>query len=280
MCGRVAQATLERVRASARAGGVACEDYVASPNAAPGARVPVARRAARARVDDDDDDATTTTTRARCVVDGARWGVRVNPRREASNREAPPRWDEMAYNARSEGLGEGRFAALARDAASRCVVYVDGFFEWRVEGPRGKTIRQPYLVRRSDGRAMALAGLIERRAGNDAETAIVTMDSSKGELAWLHDRQPLVLVDDDDFEAWMRDGTWATLAEQRKGRDPKMKGVLKWHPVTTRMNSASYQNEDAVLPAKRECEKNAGNVAALFASAAKETKPKRQKTEA
>ena len=83
---------------------------------------------------------------------------------------------------------------------------------------------------------MALAGLIERRAGNDAETAVVTMDSSKGELAWLHDRQPLVLVDDDDFEAWMRDETWATLAEQRKGRDPKMKGVLKWHPVTTRMN--------------------------------------------
>jgi hypothetical protein len=98
-------------------------------------------------------------------------------------------------------------------------------------------------------------------------------------LAWLHDRQPLVLVDDDDFEAWMRDETWATLAEQRKGRDPKMKGVLKWHPVTTRMNVASYQNEDAVKPAKRECEKNAGNIAALFASAGKDTKPKRQKTD-
>ena len=277
MCGRIAQATLERVRASARAGDVACERYVASPNASPGARVPVARRAEGAKGDDDDDDAKTT--RARCVVDDALWGVARDGRREASNREAPLRWDEMAYNARGEGLRGGRFAALARDAASRCVVYVDGFFEWRVEGPRGKTVRQPYLVRRSDGQAMALAGLIERRAGNDAETAVVTMDSSKGELAWLHDRQPLVLVDDDDFEAWMRDETWATLAEQRKGRDPKMKGVLKWHPVTTRMNVASYQNEDAVKPAKRECEKNAGNIAALFASAGKDTKPKRQKTD-
>ena len=60
MCGRIAQATLERVRASARAGDVACERYVASPNAAPGARVPVARRAEGAKGDDDDDDAKTT----------------------------------------------------------------------------------------------------------------------------------------------------------------------------------------------------------------------------
>ena len=158
MCGRIAQATLERVRASARAGDVACERYVASPNAAPGARVPVARRAeARER---GRRRRRRERRRARgCVVDDALWGVARDGRREASNREAPLRWDEMAYNARGEGLRGGRFAALARDAASRCVVYVDGFFEWRVEGPRGKTVRQPYLVRRSDGRGDGARGL-------------------------------------------------------------------------------------------------------------------------
>lgn len=35
---------------------------------------------------------------------------------------------------------------------------------------------------------MVFVGLIEWRAGNDAETAVVTMDSLKGELVWFYDR--------------------------------------------------------------------------------------------
>ena len=149
MCGRIAQATLERVRASARAGDVACERYVASPNAAPGARVPVARRAEGAKGDDDDDDAKTT--RARCVVDDALWGVARDGRREASNREAPPRWDEMAYNARGEGL---RRRAI-RGARARRGVAVRRVRRWilRVAG-RGTA--------REDGET-AVFGATERR---------------------------------------------------------------------------------------------------------------------
>lgn len=45
------------------------------------------------------------------------------------------------YNVWGEGLRGGRFAVFARDAASRCVVYVDGFFEWWVEGLCGKMVR-------------------------------------------------------------------------------------------------------------------------------------------
>ena len=50
----------------------------------------------------------------------------------------------------------------------RCLVIVDGFYEWQARGkitPAGasKGKKQPFYVRRRDGRPFALAGLWERR---------------------------------------------------------------------------------------------------------------------
>ena len=157
MCGRVAQATLERVRASARAGGVACERLRRVAERGAGrARARGATRGARASGDDDDDDDDDDDARAVRRRRRAAGASRANPRREASNREAPPRWDEMAYNARGEGL---RRRAI-RGARARRGVAVRRVRRWilRVAG-RGTA--------REDGETTVF-GATERRPGDGA----------------------------------------------------------------------------------------------------------------
>jgi putative SOS response-associated peptidase YedK len=94
-----------------------------------------------------------------------------------------------------------------RDAARqrRCLVVVDGFYEWKKEGKK----RYPFLVRRADGKPFALAGLWDKwkPKGSPKETprletcTVVTVDP-QAEIAPLHDRMPLIL-EKDDWEAWL-----------------------------------------------------------------------------
>lgn len=109
-----------------------------------------------------------------------------------------PSWSETPsagsrmFNARAETLRTNsafRYALRRR----RCLVPVDGFFEWRRAGRR----REPFLVRREDRTPFALAGLW---AGwHDPETGAVTRSFTivttrpSGPVAALHDRMPLVL---------------------------------------------------------------------------------------
>lgn len=75
----------------------------------------------------------------------------------------------------------------------RCLVAVDGFYEWRREGRR----RQPYLVRLRSHRPMGLAGLWERwrpREGQPLLTGLVITCPAAGRLAAIHDRMPVILA--------------------------------------------------------------------------------------
>ncbi len=82
----------------------------------------------------------------------------------------------------------------------RCLVVVDGFYEWQHEGRRAS---QPFYIRLADSTPFALAGLWERWIGTDGEIiescAIVTQPS-RPPVDAIHDRMPLVL----EREAWQR----------------------------------------------------------------------------
>ena len=84
----------------------------------------------------------------------------------------------------------------------RCLVPVDGFYEWKREG----TIRQPYRITRADGRPLALAGLWTgwRDPSTDTvrRTFTIVTSAPNEALAGVHDRMP-VIVPDDAWGRWL-----------------------------------------------------------------------------
>jgi putative SOS response-associated peptidase YedK len=118
-----------------------------------------------------------------------------------------PHWAENAkiasrtFNARAETVAT---APVFRDSfrRKRCLVPVDGFYEWRREG----TVRQPYRVFRSDGRPLVLAGLWAgwRDPATDEvrRTFTIVTTTPNATVAGLHDRMP-VIVPDDAWGRWL-----------------------------------------------------------------------------
>jgi len=95
-------------------------------------------------------------------------------------------------NARSETVaGSPAFRDALR--RRRCLVPVDGFFEWTRNGPA----RQPWFIRRLDRAPLALAGIWSTwRPRPDAEprrTFAILTTRANDTIAPLHDRMPVAL---------------------------------------------------------------------------------------
>ncbi|HEX3771409.1 MAG TPA: SOS response-associated peptidase [Polyangiaceae bacterium] len=91
----------------------------------------------------------------------------------------------------------------------RCLVAVDGFYEWKrsaVAGTaRGGKTSAPYLLRRPDHKPFALAGLWSRWVSGDGEVvescAILTQ-AARAPVDAIHDRMPVILAPA-DWDAWL-----------------------------------------------------------------------------
>jgi putative SOS response-associated peptidase YedK len=122
-------------------------------------------------------------------------------------------------------------------AFRRCIVAVDGFFEWRaIKGARAK---QPYAIAMKDGSPFGLAGLWENwRNSNTAEWertfAIITVPSNKL-VAQIHDRMPAIL-EPSGYERW--------LSLEPDPRDLLLSYPTMW-PISTRVNKP--ENDDPSL---------------------------------
>lgn len=81
-------------------------------------------------------------------------------------------------NSRSEIVAT---APMYRDtfAKQRCVVLVDGFYEWEQ--------KTPHWIHRADGRAFAIAAIW------NGETCSMLTTKAKGVVASLHDRMPVIV---------------------------------------------------------------------------------------
>ena len=103
-------------------------------------------------------------------------------------------------NARSETVATMPAFRDAFARGQRCIVPVDGFYEWQ-KLPGGR--KQPYAIVAADGLPLAMAGLWERwrnPAGDVHSFTIIT--TTPNELcAPIHDRMPVILPRD----AWR---TW------------------------------------------------------------------------
>jgi len=105
------------------------------------------------------------------------------------------------FNARAETLTT---SPVFREAfkRKRCLVPVDGFYEWKREG----SIRQPYRITRADGRPLALAGLWTGWRDPATETVrrtfTIVTSAPNAAMTEVHDRMP-VIVPEDAWDRWL-----------------------------------------------------------------------------
>lgn len=116
-------------------------------------------------------------------------------------------------NARGESVAD---KPAFRDAfrKRRCLIPLDGFYEWTSVGEGAKPRKQGHVIRRRDRALFALAGLWERWRGPKGaapldpplETATVVTTATNATLSFLHDRMPVVLAPA-DWDAWLDPAT-------------------------------------------------------------------------
>jgi len=155
--------------------------------------------------------------------------------------DAGPRYPLI--NARAETVLERpAYRDLVQDAAHRCLVVADGWYEWQKPEDPGLQ-RRPLHFSLSERRPFCFAGLWT--ASESASCTIVTCAAN--ELARpIHDRMPVVLADPADWEAWLDpalDGPAAAellapLASARLAVQPA-------HPV---VNSSDSEGPECLVP--------------------------------
>jgi putative SOS response-associated peptidase YedK len=156
------------------------------------------------------------------------------------SRDAKPR--HPMINARAETVATHR-AFADSFARRRCVVPVTGFFEWVTEDGR----RMPQHVTAADGDALLLGGIWDRWRGGHVVVdsfAIVTTDVHAN-LAFLHDRQPVLLAAA-DVARWLdHHGPHAALADLMAPRLPQ---DLLVTPVSSAVNNARNKDPACLRP--------------------------------
>ena len=179
-------------------------------------------------------------------------------------------------NARSDGLLTKRTFKTPLEKGRRCVILLEGFYEWQTSKD-GK--KQPYFIyfpaalsstvekvnKMSDEqmdtdvpegewtgkRLLTLAGLFDvYHSKEDTEgplysCSVITVDAHT-EFNWLHDRMPAVLNGEEEVKEWL---DFSNLP-LNKAFDKLIRPVegLQWHPVSTAVNNNKNKSDECVQP--------------------------------
>ncbi|KAJ1495578.1 hypothetical protein T484DRAFT_1875750, partial [Baffinella frigidus] len=123
------------------------------------------------------------------VVEPMRWGL-IPSYVKADTIQEAGKQGHMMINARSDNLLRVHKRLLD---ARRCVVVVDGFFEFKDD----KGTKHPWFIRRKEGAGpLIMAGLWDRwtaPSGEAVQSCTVITTESNNTLSWLHDRLPCIL---------------------------------------------------------------------------------------
>jgi putative SOS response-associated peptidase YedK len=175
------------------------------------------------------------------------------------------RWGLVPYWAKDPKIGNKLALARAETVTTtsafrevirkrRCLVAVDGFFEWHRSGHASA----PFFAHRADRRPFALAGVWDRWVATDGEViescALLTQPA-RAPLDAVHDRMPVVL----EPTLWSR---WLdpNLAEVDALLAEALAGAIELvvHPVSPHVNDPRHDDASCVtavelpVPAQRE----------------------------
>lgn len=152
-------------------------------------------------------------------------------------------------NARSESIfDKPSFRHLVPHR--RCLVPMDGFYEWRTvheTPPPPRAPKEPVYITRRDGRPIAAAGIWSSWRVDDSSpwlhTCCLVTTAANTTIAAVHDRMPVVL-EADDWGSWLDPANSDRLELETLMR-PADEDVLTYRSVSTRVNSV--RNNDSSL---------------------------------
>ncbi len=162
-----------------------------------------------------------------------------------------PSWskdDKMTYatfNARSEDfVGKSSFSESWKKG-QRCLVVVDGFYEWKKLDPKGKT-KQPYAIAMAAGGVMTMAGLwarwTNRQSGEEVMSCTIMTTAANTTMSAVHNRMP-VIVGERDWPSWL--GETATPSADLLGLlRPCPDEWLKMWPVSRDVGNVANNRPD------------------------------------
>ncbi|KAK7293207.1 hypothetical protein RJT34_16070 [Clitoria ternatea] len=206
--------------------------YTPSYNVSPGFNMPVIRR---------EDVSDSEGYVLHCM----KWGLIPSFTKKT---EKPDHY--RMFNARSESIDEkASFRRLL--PKSRCLVAVEGFYEWKKDGSR----KQPYYIHFKDGRPLVFAALYDSWQNSEGETlytfTIVTTSSSSA-LQWLHDRMPVILGDKNSIDTWLS----GSISSFKSVLKPYEESDLMWYPVTPAMGKPSFDGPECIKEIQVKAEGN------------------------
>lgn len=157
------------------------------------------------------------------------------------------------FNARCETVHEK--PSFRRLASRRCVVLVDGFYEWKKQtaAPQQPS-KQPYYISQQQGSVMYLAGLYDtfdqqkRRPKDHGEeqedlgtlfTFTILTRSVSSSLAWLHDREPVMLSKSGAHD-WLSRTDALMKDDEIYSCTRDVEDLLQVHPVTAQGQKLEY----------------------------------------
>lgn len=173
---------------------------------------------------------------------------------------------QRMINARSETLAE-KAAFKGVFKKHRCIIPMDGFYEWAAGeegGPRtknGKLAKRPHFIHRVDGEPLAVAGLWsawkDRAEGAEAgwlHSATVVTTSANTTMEAVHDRMPVILP----RAMW---NIWLDPANQNiemlsKLLVPAPEQLLTMHEVSTQVNNVRNKGGELIEPHTYERQEN------------------------
>jgi putative SOS response-associated peptidase YedK len=200
----------------------------------------VVRRHQKAQEPDDE-----PTRRVRLM----RWGL-VPPWAKAGPDGAPPSKGPQLINARADKVTTSpAFRASAK--SKRCLVPMDGYYEWRANPEAGKKAHKTsFYMFREDGEPLFMAGLwsVWKNPGSRSalpllSCMIITTDAV-GELAGVHDRMPLVVAER-DWDRWLDPD--APPGPELLAGPPDVRGI-RMREISTQANNVRNNGPELLEP--------------------------------
>lgn len=154
-------------------------------------------------------------------------------------------------NARSETVLE-KPSFRSSVPTKRCIIPMDGFYEWRTVGVDPKGPKRPVYVTRRDGRPLAVAGLWaswrDPSVGDGVpvlHSCCVITTAANATMSPVHDRMPVIL-EESDWSDWLSVGPNGTSTDRLvELMVPADDSILRPRDVGTAVNSV--RNNDPSL---------------------------------